>query len=518
MMHETLVLRTGEAARGAAPAGEPCLLVLFGASGDLTKRLLMPALYNLACDGLLPRHFALVGMALDELTTEQFRARMSADIKTFTTRATFDARVWDDFVARLHYTPGDFGDLAAFQRLAELAAGLEAKFQTGGNVLFYLAVPPAVFGLISVNLDKAGFKSREKGWTRLIVEKPFGHDLASAVALNQTLLTHWSEDQIYRIDHYLGKETVQNILVLRLANGILEPVWNRRYVDHVQILVAESIGVAGRGAYYERAGALRDVVQNHMFQLLALVAMEPPISFRAEDVHNEKVKVLRAVRPLSAEDVLQHAVRGQYGPGFEGETPLPGYRDEPRVQPDSRTETYAALELFIENWRWAGVPFYLRTGKRLPARNTQIVIEFKRAPLLLFRQTALEAVEPNRLLLRLQPDEGISLQLKARVPGPTMRARSVDLTFDYRDLGEQSPSTGYETLLYDCMRGDSTLFHRSDLIEAAWEIATPLLEVWESLPPRDFPNYAAGSWGPEAARPLIERGGRRWVNPGAPQS
>jgi glucose-6-phosphate 1-dehydrogenase len=501
-----------------ARAADACAIVIFGAAGDLTSRKLLPALYNLRCNRLLPRDFGVIGVARRDLGHEAFRDLLSQGMREFAT-APLRPEVWEEFRGRLYFCSGDGVDPGTFARLGELLSEVERSHRTGGNVLYYLATPPDLFSPIVAGLGAAGLLRQEGGrWRRVIIEKPFGRELESAGALNRSIRSHMGEDQIYRIDHYLGKETVQNILVLRLANGILEPVWNRRYVDHVQILVAESIGVAGRGAYYERAGALRDVVQNHMFQLLALVAMEPPISFRAEDVHNEKVKVLRAVRPLSAEDVLQHAVRGQYGPGFEGETPLPGYRDEPRVQPDSRTETYAALELFIENWRWAGVPFYLRTGKRLPARNTQIVIEFKRAPLLLFRQTALEAVEPNRLLLRLQPDEGISLQLKARVPGPTMRARSVDLTFDYRDLGEQSPSTGYETLLYDCMRGDSTLFHRSDLIEAAWEIATPLLEVWESLPPRDFPNYAAGSWGPEAARPLIERGGRRWVNPGAPQS
>ncbi len=491
----------------------PCTIVIFGGAGDLTKRKLLPALYNLRSNDLLPRELAIIGVARREMSHEAFRAQLTSDMREFATRALSE-EVWADFRERLYYSRGGADDPASYERLAGQLREVDEKHRTQGNFLFYLATPPDLFAPIIARLGAAGLLHEENGrWRRVIIEKPFGRDLASARALNREIAGVLHESQVYRIDHYLGKETVQNILVLRFANGILEPVWNRRYVDHVQVLVGETLGIEGRGAFYERAGALRDVVQNHMFQLLALVAMEPPISFRADDVHNEKVKVLRAIRPLQAEEVLRRTVRGQYGAGESGGERACSYREEPEVSPESRTETYAALELCVDNWRWADVPFYLRTGKRLARRDTQIVIQFRRAPLLLFRQTPLEQLEPNRLVLRIQPDEGIVLQLRAKMPGQTIRMKSVDLRFCYKDFGALSASTGYETLLYDCMRGDSTLFHRADMVEAAWEIATPILDVWESLPPRDFPNYAAGGWGPEAAERLIEKDGRHWLNP-----
>jgi glucose-6-phosphate 1-dehydrogenase len=488
-------------------------MVIFGASGDLTKRLLMPALFNLTCDGLLSENFAIAGMALDELSTDDFRSRMTTDVRQFTTRPKFDEKVWEKFVRRLHYTPGKFDDPGAYRRLADLMAKIAAEFHTGGNVLFYMAVPPSVFGLIADNLDKAGFQKRDKGWTRIIIEKPFGHSLDSAKALNRELLKHWSEDQIYRIDHYLGKETVQNLLAFRFSNGIFEPLWNRRYVDHIQFSVSETVGVERRGAYYDTAGSLRDVMQNHMFQMLAYLCMEPPASFRAEAVRNEKAKLLEAVRIFQPADVARHAVRGQYGPGRKADgSPAVGYREEPGVNPQSRTDTFAALKLRIDNWRWDGVPVYLRTGKALWKRGTEIVVQFKRAPEVVFRGThAASHLEPNRLLFYIQPDQGIEFRFHAKHPGPVMELQKVSMRFDYTESFEEARGTGYEVLIYNCICGDATLFSRSDLVELAWRIAQPVLDVWGAEEPKDFPNYPAGSWGPKAAFELLERDGRRWL-------
>jgi glucose-6-phosphate 1-dehydrogenase len=515
MANSTLVYRTvGAEARAAAPCAEPCTVVIFGASGDLTKRLLMPAFYNLACDDLLSEHFAIIGMARDEFSTEQFRARMTEDIKKFTTRQEFDERIWDGFVSRLHYTPGDFADASAYQRLAGLLVEVDSKYQTGGNVIVYMATPPAVFGMISDHLDKAGFKKRPKGWTRIIIEKPFGNDLASAIELNRKILAHWSEDQIYRIDHYLGKETVQNLLAFRFSNGIFETLWNRNHVDHIQFSVSETVGVEGRGGYYDRTGVLRDMIQNHMFQMLAYLCMEPPVSFQATAVRNEKAKLLEAVRILKPQEVGRHnAVRGQYAPGKKADgSPAVGYRQEPDVNPQSRTETFAALKLHIDNWRWDGVPIYLRSGKSLWKRGTDIVVQFKKAPEVLFRDTpAVEKLESNRLLFHIQPDQGIELRFHAKAPGPSMFLQKVNMRFDYSEAFEASRGTGYEVLLYSCMMGDATLFSRTDLVETAWRIAQPIMDVWAEAPVDDFPNYPAGSWGPKAAFDLIERDGRKWV-------
>jgi glucose-6-phosphate 1-dehydrogenase len=502
-----------EQPQSSEQSGDPCILVLFGASGDLTKRLLMPALYNLKCDQLLPERFAIVGIALDELSTDEFRNRIGATFHQFNTRGDVDPAAWDAFARCLYYTPGNFADPAAYERLAQVVSRLDAERQTNGNLLFYLATPPSVFGLISANLAKAGLKDRQRGWTRIIVEKPFGRDLASAANLNRELLAHWNEDQIYRIDHYLGKETVQNLLAFRFANGIFEPLWNKNHIDHIQLTVSETVGVERRGGYYDKIGVLRDMIQNHMLQMLAYICMEPPNSFRGDAVRNEKAKLLEAVRVFQPEEVLKNTVRGQYGPGKKADgSPAPGYRQEPDVDPQSRTETFAALRLFIDNWRWEGVPVYLRSGKNLWKRGTEIVVQFKRAPDVIFRGTpAADRLDSNKLVFHVQPDQGIELRFHAKSPGPSLYLQKVDMRFDYREAFEASRGTGYEVLLYHCMIGDPTLFSRADLVESAWGIAQPILDAWANAAADDFPNYAAGSWGPKAAFDIIARDGRRWV-------
>ena len=499
------------------PKGDPCIIVVFGAAGDLTRRLLVPALYNLACDGLLSPHLAIIGVAAEALDTTQFRERLSADLRRFTTRNVVDEAVWADFVGRLHYLAGRFEDNATYAAIGALLERLDAPYGTGGNVLFYLATPPVLFGLIGERLVAAGLVAHASGsmggWRRLIVEKPFGRDLGSALELNRTLLTHWNEEQIFRIDHYLGKETVQNLLAFRFSNGLFEPLWNRQQIDHIQFTVAESVGVEGRGAYYDGAGALRDMIQNHMFQMLAYLCMEPPSSFRADSVRNEKAKVLESVRIMSPADVLRDTVRGQYGPGRKPDgTAVPGYRQEKNVAPESNTETFAALRLHIDNWRWEGVPIYLRSGKSLWKRGTEILVQFKKAPEVLFREEqGIRHLEHNQLIFHIQPDQGIELRFQAKHPGPLLSLQKVDMRFDYQEAFEASRSTGYEVLLYHCMRGDATLFTRNDLVEAAWRIAQPILDTWAENPPTDFPNYEAGTWGPKPAFHLIERDGRKWL-------
>jgi glucose-6-phosphate 1-dehydrogenase len=497
---------------GTERAADPCILVIFGASGDLTKRLLMPALFNLACDRLLPGRFAIVGIAMDDMTTEQFRAKMTADVKEFTTRPHFDADLWAEFVERLHYTPGNFSEPAAYERLAQIVDGLEAEHHTQGNIIFYMATPPSIFGMISSHIDAAGFKKREKGWIRIIVEKPFGHDLPSALELNHQLLSQWKEEQIYRIDHYLGKETVQNLLAFRFSNGMFEPLWNKAHIDHIQFSVSETVGVELRGKYYDTAGVLRDMIQNHMFQMLAYLCMEPPASFRSEAIRNEKSKLLDAVRVMTPEEVLAYTARGQYGPGKKPDgSPAVGYRQEPEVDPESRTETFAAVELFVDNWRWEGVPIFLRSGKALWKRGTEIVVQFKKAPEVIFRGTPVERLESNMLIFHMQPDQGIEIRFQAKTPGPSLNLQPVDMRFNYNEAFEAGRGTGYEVLLYNCMIGDATLFSRTDLVETAWRIAQPMLDTWAGLPMGDHSTYPAGSWGPPSAFDLIERSGRRWV-------
>ncbi len=502
---------TADAAR--LRPGDPCAFVVFGAMGDLAKRKLLPSLYNLRANGLLPRDFSFLGVARRALDDEAYREYAAAALREFATRPVDDA-LWRELAPRVHYVKGDFEDPGTYEALSAALGRSARDHGTSGNALFYLATPPAEFGTIVRGLGAAGLVREDAGWRRIVIEKPFGRDLDSAKALNRDLTCVLDEGQIYRIDHYLGKETVQNLMVFRFANGMFEPIWNRRYVDHVQITVAEELGVEGRGDYYERAGVLRDIVQNHILQLLTLVAMEPPSTLAAEAVRNEKVKVLDAVRAMAPERVLSDTVRGQYGAGFVDGKKVPAYRAEPGVSATSQTETYAALKLLVENWRWAGVPFYVRSGKRLARRDTQISIQFRRPPLLLFEEAGLVGqIDPNRLDILIQPEEAICISMKAKRPGPAIVLEQVKLDFSYARFGAVPPATGYERLLHDVMIGDPALFHRADLVEASWRIVTPILDVWATLPARDFPSYEAGTWGPAASLELLARDGRRWVNP-----
>ncbi|HTR25015.1 MAG TPA: glucose-6-phosphate dehydrogenase [Terriglobales bacterium] len=495
-----------------ARVADPCIMVIFGASGDLTRRKLIPALYNLASQNLLSPDFAIIGLGRSPMSDEAVRQKSTEDIKKFAS-GPVDEKVWDDFVKRIHFISGDFDDPNTYNNLKDTLAKVDSEHGNHGNYFFYMATAPNFFGDIVERLASVGLMHEENGhWRRVIIEKPFGHDLESAKALNQRLLKVAAECQIYRIDHYLGKETVQNILALRFANGIFEPIWNRRYIDHVQISVVETVGVESRGGYYDNAGALRDMVPNHIMQLITLSAMEPPISFEANAVRDEQAKTLHAIQPYSNEDVLSKTVRGQYGEGIVDGERVPAYRNEDGVPPDSRTETFVAMRLMIDNWRWAGVPFYLRTGKRLGGRNTHVVIQFRRAPFQLFRETPVENMMPNQLVLHIQPEEGISLRFAAKTPGPAMQLGEVNMDFEYSDYFGQTPSTGYERLLHDCMIGDATLFQRADMVEAGWSIVNPVLDVWKALPPRHFPNYPSGSWGPKESEELMERDGRRWRN------
>src|SRR5271165_238068 len=491
-------------------AGDACVMVIFGATGDLTKRKLIPALLNLAQEEVLSKRFAIIGVAGNDLTTETFRRTLGEEMPQFASDP-IDLKMWDWLKERIFFVKGDFQDAEMYKRLKQQMDEVDKNQNTGGNKFFYLAVAPRFFAPIVQQLGDAGLTKEENGrWARVIVEKPFGHDLASAVQLNIDLKKVLKEKQIYRIDHYLGKETVQNVLVFRFSNNIIEPLWNRNYVDHVQITAGETVGVEQRGGFYETAGALRDMVPNHLFQLLTLTAMEPPISFDADEVRNKQAEVLHAVQPLEAEDVLTCMVRGQYGPGTLDGARDAGYRSEPDVAPDSNTETFVALKLQIDNWRWAGVPFYLRTGKALAQRTTEIVVQFRRTPFVLFRNTSVKNLETNRMVIHIQPDEGISLSLGAKVPGAIMKLGLVNMDFDYKTYFGAEHNTGYERLLRDCMAGDPTLFQRSDMVEAGWSVIQPILDVWHALPARGFPNYAAGSWGPAEAEDLLARDGRSW--------
>ncbi len=492
--------------------GDPCVMCIFGAAGDLTKRKLVPALYNLRKAGLLANDFAIVGIAHNPMSNDEFRAKISQEIKQYAGEEV-DPGIAGWFAERMYYLTAEFDSKDLYGKLKPFLGKIDKDHSTHGNYFFYLATAPDFFGPVVEQLAGVGLmEENNHSWRRVIVEKPFGRDLDSAKALNKKLLRVANEKQIYRIDHYLGKETVQNILAFRFANGIFEPIWNRRYIDHVQISVCETVGVEQRGSYYDKAGALRDMVPNHIMQLISLTAMEPPVSFQADAVRDEQAKILHAIQPLSSEEVLSRTVRGQYGDGnVEGHHAV-AYRNEPDVPHESRTETFVAMKLAIDNWRWADVPFYLRTGKRLSAQNTHIVIQFRRAPFVLFRDTPVNTLMPNQLVLHIQPEEGISLQFAAKVPGSVMHLGAVDMSFEYADYFGTQPSTGYERLLHDCMIGDQTLFQRADMVEAGWCVVSPVLDVWKALPPRNFPNYASGSWGPKEAEELLERDGRRWRN------
>jgi glucose-6-phosphate 1-dehydrogenase len=490
----------------------PSVFVVFGAAGDLTKRKLIPALYNLKKQNLLPKKFAIVGVDRTTNTEENFREHLTEHAPEFI-GTDFDAALWEDLCARIYFAKLDFGDLDGFRSLQDKLAEVDALQGTPGSYLFYMAVPPRFFGVIAERLHAVGLATEKDGyWRHIIIEKPFGHDLASANALNAQLHQCFNEDQIFRIDHYLGKETVQNILAYRFANSTVEPIWNHRYVDHVQITVAESVGVENRASYYDHSGALRDMIPNHLLAVLSVIAMEPPNSFSADALRDEQTKVMRAIQPLEPRDVLTQTVRGQYGPGVLNGQQMIGYREEPNIAPDSKTETFIALKLMIDSWRWVNVPFYIRTGKRMPARYTEIAVFYKEAPNAMFRDSPLanQQLPPNKLILRLQPDEGIGMSFNAKTPGPSMILGDVLMDFRYSDYFGADPTTGYETLIYDCMNDDATLFKRADNIEVSWEVVEPILDVWGALPARCFPNYAAGTWGPAEADELLQKDGRRW--------
>ncbi len=488
-------------------------MIIFGATGDLTKRKLYPALYYLARDGYLPSNFAVIGVGRQEMSSEDFKKKIGDDLKDFIGDG-YDQSLLDWFSERTYYTGGDFDDdKALFGDIKDLLEMVTEKHSIPANFFFYMAIPPSLFADVTHKICKNGLAEESNGlWRRFIFEKPFGRDISSAKQLNADLLKILTEKQIYRIDHYLGKETVQNILVFRFGNSIFEPIWNRNFIDHVQITVAEDLGVEQRAGYYDKAGALRDMVPNHIFQLVTLTAMEPPVSFEADAVRDEQAKILQAIQAYSPEDVLNKTVRGQYDSGEIEGKPVPAYRTENGVPETSETETYAALKLSIDNWRWAGVPFYIRTGKRLERKHTSILIQFKQAPFVLFRDTPVERLTTNRIVLHIQPDEGITLHFGAKVPGPLVSMGSVDMDFDYADHFGETISTGYERLLYDCMLGDATLFQRADMVESSWRIVSPVLDVWDAIPARSFPNYNSGSWGPPEADELLERDGRKWKN------
>jgi glucose-6-phosphate 1-dehydrogenase len=488
----------------------PCAIVIFGAAGDLTRRLLMPALYNLRRAGLLPQRFALIGFARRDDNHETFRRNLRAALDQFVPGGV-DAATGDWLAERTHFLRGDLDDPEAFDRLAQLLAETERTQGTRGNCLFYLATPASAFATIVRQLGDAGLVQESAGrWRRVIIEKPFGTDLHRARALNREVLSVLAESQTYRIDHYLGKETVQNIMVFRFANGLFEPMWNRDHIDHVQITVAETVGVEQRGKFYDATGALRDMVPNHLFQLLTLTAMEPAAGFDPDDLRSEKAKVLNAVHNLGGRDGRASIVRAQYGAGVIAGREVTAYRQAPSVAPDSTTETYVALKVMIDNWRWAGVPFYLRTGKALARRRTEIAIQFKQAPLAFFRDTPVERLTPNDLILHIQPEEGVTFGFGAKIPGPAVRVAGVEMKFNYRDYFKVAPSTGYETLIYDCMMGDATLFQRADNIEAGWRVAQQVLDVWAEEGAAALPTYPAGSEGPSEAGALLRRDGRRW--------
>ena len=488
---------------------QPTIFFIFGGTGDLTSRKLLPALYNLYLDGWMPEKFAVVGMGRTVHTNEKFRSLLLEDLNNFSRKGKADAKEWKDFSSNVSYQISDIADEKTYEEQAAIIKKLSSEWQAEPCVIYYLAVAPRFFATIAEKLAKHKLAENPEK-TRIVIEKPFGHDLESAKELNQLLNSIFLESQIYRIDHYLGKETVQNILAFRFANSILEPLWNRNYIDHVQISVTEQLGVADRGGYYEEAGAMRDMVQNHILQLLCLVAMEPPVSFQADEVRNRKVDVLHAMRKFNSEEIKKNAVRGQYGRGWVEGSEVPGYREEEGVDPESNTETFAAIKFFVDNWRWHGVPFYLRTGKRMHQTSSVITIQFKDVPHLIFPTEAIEGWQQNRLIISIQPEMSIRIQVQGKRPGLDMILNPVDLVFDYSGTYKVETPEAYETLLLDTMLGDQTLFMRGDQVEAAWELLMPILTTWEKKKSLNFPNYPADSWGPEIAEALIAKDGYHW--------
>src|SRR6201746_1319413 len=488
---------------------DPCSFVIFGVTGDLAHRLVVPALYNLAANDLLPDDFCIVGIARNAMSSEELTESLTKGLHEFATRKVDDA-IARRLLACVTCIEADPNAPASFDTMRDQLDKLEAERKTGGNRLFYLATPPNAFLPISKELGRAGMLAENGVWRRLVIEKPFGTDLASAKALNSELLKLVEEHQIYRIDHYLGKETVQNILVLRFANGMLEPIWNRNHIDHIQITVDEKLGVGHRGSFYDATGALRDMVPNHLFQLLSLVAMEPPAKFDAHAVRSEKAEVLAAIQTQTEAEALHNSVRGQYRAGRVGDVEIDDYRRTEDVKPGSTTETYAALKLTIDNWRWAGVPFYLRTGKALGIKRTEIAIKFKQAPFAMFRDTPVDRLSQNYLGISTEPTQGIALQFNTKVPGPTINIDGVEMKFRYKDYFKAEPSTGYETLIYDCMIGDNILFQRADSVEAGWRAVQPFLDAWKNAGGKGLKTYRAGSEGPEEAEALLTRDGRSW--------
>lgn len=513
MMMQTTFRNPLQEDHQTAKTPEPCIMVIFGATGDLTKRKLMPALYNLAREGQLPAQFACTAFARREKRHSQFREEMREEVESFSRVKPLDPDLWSSFEEQLFYHQACFTEDEGYIKLREDLQALDSKLGTKGNRVFYLSTQPSHFPIIVEKLKEHGliYSSRQvkDKWSRVIIEKPFGHDLHSALELQTHITKYLDETQIYRIDHYLGKETVQNLLTFRFANSLFEDLWNSRHIDHVQITVGEEIGIGTRGRFFEEAGMMRDIIQNHMMQLLSLVAMEPPASLEADAIRDEKVKVLQAIRPINMDNFERYCIRGQYGPGFISGQPVKGYREEDNVDPYSGVETFAALQLFVDNWRWSGVPFYMRGGKRLPKRATEIAINFKRAPGILFGKID-ATTDSNVLVIRIQPDEGISLKINCKVPGLNNPIQPVKMDFRYGSYFGATPPEAYERLICDCMAGDSTLFARGDEVLSSWQLVTPILERWSETQPSDFPNYQAGSWGPKDADVLLARQGHAW--------